>query len=336
MCTTVMTGATLHMSLEAIGWVLRDAPDVPSQCVSVLIGLADHADKRGRGAYPSAGTLATYARKSERQVRYDLSLLAEAKLIRPGDQSEVAKYPVNRRPVVYDLAMELTKASAGVQSVAPQAGVQLTSGVQSASPLQPTAPQSAPDLQEQAGVQSASPQVTEVLGCNTAQLGVQPTAYKPSLNLNLSEVQVGEGGSGGETTDPATASLGDEAADPAAKPKKPRKVAHRIPEDFRVTPEMVAWARREVPQVDGRRATEAFIDHWTSASGANARKHDWVAAWRNWMRKADDDLGSGRKHTGSPNGSRPVADSPGAQKARRAMDAGAQVQAMIDEGRYQS
>ena len=88
------------MSLEAIGWVLRDAPGVPSQCVSVLIGLAEHADKRGRGAYPSAGTLAKYTRKSERQVRYDLSLLAEAKLIRLGDQSEVAKYPVNRRPVV--------------------------------------------------------------------------------------------------------------------------------------------------------------------------------------------------------------------------------------------
>ena len=104
--TAIMTGAGL--SLEAIGWVLRDAPGVPAQCVSVLIGLAEHADKRGRGAYPSAATLAAYARKSERQVRYDLKMLTELKLIRPGNQSEpTRKYPPNRRPVAYDLALEL-------------------------------------------------------------------------------------------------------------------------------------------------------------------------------------------------------------------------------------
>ena len=51
---------------------------------------------------------------------------------------------------------------------------------------------------------------------------------------------------------------------------------------------MVSWARANVPHVDGRRQTEMFVDHWRSASGANARKRDWEAAWRNWMRKADD------------------------------------------------
>jgi hypothetical protein len=60
------------MSLEAIGWVLRDAPGVPVQCVSVLIGLADHADSHGRGAYAGQKLLAGYARKSDRSVRNDL------------------------------------------------------------------------------------------------------------------------------------------------------------------------------------------------------------------------------------------------------------------------
>jgi hypothetical protein len=32
-----------------------------------------------------------------------------------------------------------------------------------------------------------------------------------------------------------------------------------------------------------------FRDHWRAAGGANARKHDWDAAWRNWLRKADDE-----------------------------------------------
>ena len=195
-----MTGAALVMSYEAIGWVLRDAPDVPSQCVSVLIGLAEHADKRGRGAYPSAATLATYARKSERQVRYDLALLGDAKLIRPGDQMLVKKYPPNRRPVVYDLAVERSRPAPGMQSIAPQEtepGVQSGSGVQPSAPRQCTAPLETPDLQELGGVQCIAPQETDFLGCNAAQPGVQCTADKPPMNLPPT-TEVGEGGSGGE------------------------------------------------------------------------------------------------------------------------------------------
>jgi len=168
------------MSTEAVSWALRDAPDVPAQCVAVLVGLAEHADKHGRGAYPSAGTLAGYARKSKRQVHYDMEALAEAKLIRFGDQSLAAKFPLNRRPVVYDLAVE--RVQVGVQSIAPQEpepGVPPASGVQPASPLQSTSPQDADDLQEQHGMQSTAPQENEFQGCNTAQPGVQSTANKP-------------------------------------------------------------------------------------------------------------------------------------------------------------
>ena len=70
----------------------------------------------------------------------------------------------------------------------------------------------------------------------------------------------------------------------AVAKRSPR--ASRIPDDFQVTPEMIAWARENTPSV-GRRETEDFIDYWHSASGANARKLDWVATWRNWMRKAE-------------------------------------------------
>lgn len=190
-----MTGAALRMSTEAVHWALRNAPGVPSQCVGVLIGLAEHADRRGRGAYPSAATLSHYARKSERQARTDLETLAAAGVIRPGDQSLAAHLPSNRRPVVYDLAVERVSdvqstaprskprgshdRSRGMQSTAPQdsAGMQSTAGEQS------TAPQSATDLQEPAGMQSTAPQDAEVLGCSPAQPGVQSTAYKPPENL---------------------------------------------------------------------------------------------------------------------------------------------------------
>jgi len=71
------------------------------------------------------------------------------------------------------------------------------------------------------------------------------------------------------------------------------KLATRIPDNFRVTPEMVQWAKANVPHVDGRLETAKFTDHFKAASGANARKKDWIAAWRNWMRTADQRLSQG-------------------------------------------
>jgi len=174
-----------RMSTEAVSWALRDAPDVPAQCVAVLVGLAEHADKHGRGAYPSAGTLAGYARKSKRQVHYDMEALAEAKLIRFGDQSLAATYPVNRRPVVYDLAVE--RVQPRMQPASPQDGLGMQStsplGVQPASPqgaaVQSTSPQDADDLQEQPGMQPTALQEKEFQGCNAVHPGVQPIANKP-------------------------------------------------------------------------------------------------------------------------------------------------------------
>src|SRR5512139_3673275 len=90
------------VSVEAISWVLNGAPDVPSQLVSTLIGIANHATPDGRNAYPSQARLAKYTRKSERQVRRDLGELVKRGLIRKGDQRIVEHLPQDRRPVVYD------------------------------------------------------------------------------------------------------------------------------------------------------------------------------------------------------------------------------------------
>ena len=107
-----MTGATLGMSLEAMIWALEQAPDVPHQCVGVLMGLANHADPQGRGAYAGQKLLAGYARKGDRSVRNDLTPLLALGLIRKGDQSLAAHIPADCRPIVYDLALERKQASA--------------------------------------------------------------------------------------------------------------------------------------------------------------------------------------------------------------------------------
>lgn len=66
-----------------------------------------------------------------------------------------------------------------------------------------------------------------------------------------------------------------------AKPKRP------LPEPFVTTPAMLAWADGSAPAVNLDRETEKFIDYWTGQGGAKA---DWHATWRNWMRRAQDDL----------------------------------------------
>lgn len=85
---------------------MKLAPPMPAQLVATLLGLADHADADGRAAYPSVPTLAAYTCKSERSVQRDLKALAELGLIRAGDPAVVAHLPSDRRPEVYDLAVE--------------------------------------------------------------------------------------------------------------------------------------------------------------------------------------------------------------------------------------
>jgi hypothetical protein len=74
-------------------------------------------------------------------------------------------------------------------------------------------------------------------------------------------------------------------------PARDRKLGTRLPDDFTVTAEMVAWAREHAPHVDGKRETERFIDHWSEKAGKDGRKISWIGTWRNWMRTAEDRQG---------------------------------------------
>jgi hypothetical protein len=94
------------VSIEAIRWALSVAPDVPPNLLAPLITLADHANEYGM-SYPSQELLAFEVRKSDRAVRNDLAALEARCLIRRGDQRFVAHLPVDRRPVVWEMAMEL-------------------------------------------------------------------------------------------------------------------------------------------------------------------------------------------------------------------------------------
>lgn len=120
----------------------------------------------------------------------------------------------------------------------------------------------------------------------------------------------GEGQGEGEGLEPPVVPLGDPsqgqpAKKPAArakpegsraKPKKPLQMP------FLMTPEMLAWAKEKAPAVNLDRETERFCDYWT---GTGKPMADWPSTWRNWMRRAQDDIE--RRGGGGPGGRSPGA-----------------------------
>lgn len=173
-----------------MAWALVQAPDVPPQCVSLLFGLANHADAQGRGAYAGQKLLAGYARKTDRSVRNDLGALLERGIIRLGDQSLAAHIPADCRPVVYDLALERKQASGRKHSSARQQSSTATSD-------HLTDPQS-PDQGEREGSGSRLPAGSEVPAGNEEPRERKQASYKPTTNQNQnSPTESSEGGAGG-------------------------------------------------------------------------------------------------------------------------------------------
>jgi hypothetical protein len=77
-----------------------------------------------------------------------------------------------------------------------------------------------------------------------------------------------------------------------ATPEKgaPQRRTHatRIPDDFEPDEKMRAWFQENnlSAAIDGRIEHEKFMDYWRAEAGARARKLDWPATWRRWMRTA--------------------------------------------------
>lgn len=79
----------------------------------------------------------------------------------------------------------------------------------------------------------------------------------------------------------------NESTAPADKKKTQRqKRPSLIDESFQASDDMVSWAKKNAPLVDGRFETAQFVDYWIARGDS---KRDWVAAWRTWMRRAQKD-----------------------------------------------
>ncbi|SCW91874.1 DUF1376 domain-containing protein [Pseudomonas sp. NFACC05-1] len=72
---------------------------------------------------------------------------------------------------------------------------------------------------------------------------------------------------------------------PAATEPKPKRKA-RLPEPFNVSADMRRWAADRAPAVHLINETEKFVNYWRGNGGTKA---DWIATWRNWLLKAQED-----------------------------------------------
>ena len=81
---------------------------------------------------------------------------------------------------------------------------------------------------------------------------------------------------------------------------KPKARGTRLPADWIPDPGVIEAMREECPTVDLKAEHRKFTDHWAAASGANAAKRDWNAAWRNWIRRAAEKYPSGNQAAGRP------------------------------------
>lgn len=132
------------MSMKAVLWALYDVPQekLRGAALRILLVLADHADTKGEGAFPSQKRLCALTGYSRRTVQETIKDLEAEGLIHRGDQRLVSHIAANYRPIVWDLGMDaqndrgakttpLKKQETDAQNTAPlgaQSGAQKNDG----------------------------------------------------------------------------------------------------------------------------------------------------------------------------------------------------------------
>lgn len=82
------------------------------------------------------------------------------------------------------------------------------------------------------------------------------------------------------------------AVDDEGKPKR-SPTGTRLPQDWQPDDDDLLFASEQ--GVDGSAEAAKYRDYWHSVAGAKGRRQDWDAVWRNWIRRAAEDLSRHQK-----------------------------------------
>jgi len=112
----------------------------------------------------------------------------------------------------------------------------------------------------------------------------KPGCAKPEANPQH-ETRSGSTGARGGKTGPR-AELSGVDGDVSGGDRGTRKRGTRIPENFAIDDDMRKWlADSNLTHLDAQAITVEFVDYWVGVAGVKGVKLDWVATWRNWIRR---------------------------------------------------
>ena len=69
------------------------------------------------------------------------------------------------------------------------------------------------------------------------------------------------------------------------KPKKEQQRGTRLPVDFVLDAEWIAFCKQERPDLIPEKVFAEFLDYWTAQPGQKGVKLAWTPTWRNWVRR---------------------------------------------------
>lgn len=237
------------MSLKAMNWVMEAAPTQDATALLVLYALADRANDDGTAAFPSQDWIAQRARCSVRTVRRKLKDLEAGGLIQKGDPRFVEHIRQDRRPTVWNLCLWNRTTGHSYDHPHPERP-DTGDRADKMTGRTPEAPR--PDTQGQTTGHHVHNDRTQLCPTN-----------RPEPSLTIPEPPLGQ-----------------------TPPKRTTKRAHLLPDGWTPDQKVITQMKTECPTIDLEFEHRKFTDYWNSQPDSKARKKDWNATWRNWIRNA--------------------------------------------------
>ncbi|KAA8831820.1 helix-turn-helix domain-containing protein [Bifidobacterium tissieri] len=265
------------MSVQAMSWAMDEAPTMDKSERIVLMYMADTADKYGCNSFQSASTIAKRSRYGVSTIRAAIGRLKRKGLIREGDQRRLAWMPNGQRPVVYDLALDVTWDTVEAQE---------STTVETKPEKTDTPPVSGGDSEQAVAVarETTPPESGPLQKPDPSRkptLTPPETGPKPNKNRYITPPPTEVSPSPGETH-------------PKTTPKR-----HELPPDWTPSPEARQLARKL--DVNLTRA-EANFRLWALEN--HRRLRDWDARFLRWLN------GDAKPATSQPTQSEPAKPTP--------------------------